>query len=213
LAEYSLPLITRAGVPGEGRERKLLGVVMSALALLAACAPLLLIRFPQDPPLPDALREKPRAEILAAPASLSPQHPQMEIPAPSWLTRVSHIYMVSLLTNAAHVAQGETVAQLVATDDQDIPYIFNLRAGVDTAEWALDKRDLATGASHGLARPAQSWTVFAPTGEAFRARSYLSGLYLGGELSHIKNVRLRYLYDNPTGAKPVTLEIRRIFIN
>ncbi len=213
LAEYSLPLITRAEILSPGRQRKVLGIVMSALALLASLAPLLLVRAPQPPAPPAQLLERPRAELLSAPVSLSPDNPELELVPPNWLTGVQRLFVVSMLTNGVQVPQGEAVAQLVATDDQDIPHFFNLRAGVDTAEWALDKREVAAQAQHGSARLAQSWLVYSPTGEAFSARTYFSGLFLGGDIYRLREVRLRYLYRNPPGRPPLTLEVKRIFIN
>jgi hypothetical protein len=213
LAEYSLPLLGRPSLVRHGGQRKTLGLVMTALAVLASLTPLLMMRTEAAPPPPALLAERPRAELLPAPVSLSPDNPEVSLGAPSWLTRVSRVFVVSLLTSAAEVEQGEAVAQLVVTDDQDIPHIYNLRAGVDSAEWALNKRDVAAIARHASARPAHGWVVYAPTGEAFEARDYFTGLFLGSEVNRVKSVTLRYLYRNPPGRAPVTLDLKRVFLN
>lgn len=213
LVEYSLPLLGRPELSVQQGQGKAQGVILSALALLAALSPLLLARPPaalsESPHLPAASR----ADLLTQPRVLDPEHPEMEIKVPSWLTGVTRVFVVSILAHGLEVDQGEAVAQLVATDDQDIPHIFSLRAGVDTAEWALNKREVATHARHSPARVAQAWQIFEPTGEAFQAHSYYSGLYLGSEVHRIKSVTLRYLYQNPPGRHPVTLEVRRVFLN
>ncbi len=213
LAEYSLPLLGRPSLVRNASQRKTLGLIMTALALLASLSPLLGVRTAAAPPPPPMLTEKPRAELLPAPISLNPQNPEVTLPVPTWLTRISRIFVVSLLTSAAEVPQGEAVAQLVATDDQDIPHIYNLRAGVDTAEWALSKRDVAAIARHTAARTAQSWVVYAPTGEAFESRNYYTGLFLGTEVNRLKSLSLRYLYRNPPNRPPVTLDLKRVFLN
>ncbi|CAO0824040.1 DUF4153 domain-containing protein [Desulfarculales bacterium] len=214
LAEYSLPLLGRSELTVlQDRQGKAQGVILSSLAILAALSPLLLARPPiadtEPPPMP---RES-RVELLPQPRILDPDHSEMELKVPIWLSGISRVFVVSLLANGGELTQGEAVAQLVATDDQDIPHIFSLRAGVDTAEWALEKREVATGIRHAQARPAQSWQVFESTGEAFQAHTYYTGLFLGSEVHRLKGVTLRYLYQNPPGRHPVTLEVRRVFLN
>ncbi len=214
LAEYSLPLLGRPELTGlQGRQGKAQGVILSSLAILAALSPMLLARSPATESELAPFPSESRAELLAQPRTLDPGHPEMELKAPSWVSGISRIFVVSLLAHGGEVAQGEAVAQLVATDDQDIPHIFSLRAGVDTAEWALNKREVANSTRHAQARPAQTWQVFEPTGEAFRAQSYYTGLFLGSEVHRLKTVTLRYLYKNPPGRHAVTLEVRRVFLN
>jgi hypothetical protein len=188
-------------------------VILSCLALLIALSPLLLVRQPAAEARPSRLPAAARADLLAQAFTLDPDNPELEFKVPTWLSGVTRVFVVSLLAHGLEVGQGEVVAQLVATDDQDIPHIFSLRAGVDTAEWALEKREVSTYIQHAPARVAQSWQVFEPTGEAFQAHAYFSGLFLGSEVHRLKTVNLRYLYQNPPGRHPVTLEIRRLFLN
>ncbi|MBI4800416.1 MAG: hypothetical protein HY794_17130 [Desulfarculus sp.] len=213
LVEYSLPLLGRPELTGQQGQGKTQGVILSALVLLAALSPLLLVRPPAAESSASRLPAASRADILASPRTLDPEHPEVEIRVPPWLSGVTRVFVVSLLAHGLDMAQGEAVAQLVATDDQDIPHIFSLRAGVDTAEWALNKREVATHVRHAPARVAQAWQVFEPTGEAFQAQTYYTGLYLGSEVHRLKSVTLRYLYQNPPGRHPVTLEVRRVFVN
>jgi hypothetical protein len=214
LAEYSLPLLGRPDLAALHRQQgKAQGVILSCLAILAALSPLLLVRQPNGeagrPPVPSDSR----ADLLPQPRNLDPAHPEIEMKVPAWLSGISRVFVVSLLAHGGDVVQGEAVAQLVATDDQDIPHIFSLRAGVDTSEWALQKREVATHTQHAQARPAQTWQVFEPTGETFQAQAYYTGLFLGSEVHRLKSVTLRYLYQNPPGRRPVTLEVRRVFLN
>ncbi len=212
LAEYSLPLLGRPALFSTGGRRKSLGVILSALAVMLAFSPLLLTPPYQPPRLLERQFGRARAELLEKPISLGPENPEVELEVPTWVTGLSRIFIISMLVNGSEVEQKATVAQLVATDEGDMPHIFNLRAGIDTAEWALAKRELATQAKHGPARVASSWIVYTPTGEAFNAHSYFSGLYLGRKVERLRSVRLRYLYRNQPGRPPVRLDIKRIFV-
>lgn len=212
LAEYSLPLLGKASLISSGKERKPLGVILSSAALMLAFTPLLWLQPVRAPGEPLGATMSSRAELLAAPTSLGPKNPELEVKVPQWVQGLTRVLMVSLLTNGMDVPQGEIVAQLVAVDDTDLPHIFSLRAGIDTAEWALAKSELAAGAKHGPAPIARTWTVYSPSGEAYLAHSYLTGLYLGRKVGGLKSIRLRYLYKNSPGRPPVRLQVKRIFV-
>lgn len=213
LAEYTLPLLGRPNWMGLGRERKLPGVILSALALLLAFSPLLLIIPYQSPSAGVRSLEEARHELLAGPVRLGPDNPELTLKPPAWLNGLSRVFVVSYIQGGAALRQGEPVVQLVAVDEQDLPHIFNLRAGIDTAERDLNKREVAAVARHGPARVARARIVYTPTGEAFSAQTYFTGLYLGRRVTLLKSVRLRYLYQNPQGEPPVTVELRQVFLN
>lgn len=213
LAEYTLPLVSRTPAWGSGLERKPLGLLLTSAALLAAVSLLLLQPVPSYRPVPVYREARARAELMTGAVTLSPDNPDVSLPVPQWLSDLKRVFVVSLLGNGMEVPQGATVAQLMAVDEQDIPHIFHLRAGIDTAEWALEKRDVARRVRHDPARYAQTWLVYTPTGEAFHAHSYFTGLFLGTEVNKLKSVHLRYLYKNPPDLPPVTLDLKRVFVN
>lgn len=212
LAEYSLPLMGRSRVFDLGPDQKVAGVFCSCLALLAMLAPFLLLGPPSNPRLPKVFSERSRAVLLEEPVPLGPNNPEIELRTPTWLSGLTRIFVVSLLDNAAQVQQGQSVAQLIATDDQGLPHIFLLRAGIDSAEWDLQRRSMATLAQHRPARLASTWLVYTAKGEAFRGHDYYSGLYLGRTIDRLQSVRLRYIYRNPPGRPPVTLVLKRVFV-
>ncbi len=212
LAEYSMPLLGRTRAFDLGPDRKVAGVFCSALAFMAALSPFLLMAPPENPAFPEMFAERGRAVLLDKPISLGPDNPEVELRSPTWLSDLSRVFVISLLSSGAEVKQGQSVAQLVATDDADLPHIFQIRAGIDTAEWDLEKRAVATRARHRPARLASTWLVYTPKGEAFRAHDYYTGLYLGRTVKRLKNLRLRYLYNNPPGRPPVTLVLKTIFV-
>lgn len=211
LVEFSLPLLGRLESP-QGGQRKVLGVLLSSLAVVLSLAPLWFVE-PHRPPLQaKRLLAQSRAQILPASTLLGPRNTTLEMKVPAWASGLSRVMVVSELIGAQDVAQGEPVAQLVAVDDSEVPHIFTLRAGVDTAEYALNKRDVATVARHRAARRARSWMVYTPVGEAFWANSYFTALFLGREVYRLDSVTLRYLYKNPPGKTPVRMEVRAVYL-
>lgn len=212
LAEYAQPLLGRSETPRLGRDRKVVGVYCSFLALLAALSPFLLMRPPTNAHLPSYFADGARAVLLRDEMVLGPHNPEVEFKPPTWLTGLSRVFVISLLSDGAQVEQGQVLAQLIATDEQDLPHIYQLRAGIDTAEWALDKRELGLVARHRPGRLASTWIVYTASGEAFMAHDYFTGLYLGGRVERLTSVRLRYLYKNPPGKPPVTLVLRKVFL-
>ena len=213
LAAYSLPLLGRQEWSEPRPEGRLLGTMVSALALLVALSPLLMMNRPQIEPEGAEILSLSRAELLPVPLHLGPDNPEIVLKAPSWLNNVSRVLVVSLLANGAQVQENQTVAQVIVLDDQGIPHVFNLQAGVDTAEWALAKRSVSLSARHRPATVAQSWLVHDPSGETFSAQSYLSGLFLGSKVNRVESVTIRYLHENPANATPVSLELRRVALN
>lgn len=213
LAEYTLPLLGRANWMGLGRERKLPGVVLSSLALLLAFSPLLLTLPYESPTAWARSLQHVRLELIKRPIILGPDSEEVELKPPYWLNGLSRVFVVSNLRRGTQVKQGEPMVQVVAMDGEDLPHIFNLRAGIDTAEYNLNKRDVAAKAKHGPARVSRSRIVYTPAGEAFSAQSYFTGLYLGRQVVMLKSVRLRYIYKNPENVPPVLVELERVFVN
>ncbi len=211
LVEFSLPLLGRPETP-QGGQRKVLGVLLSSLAVVLSLAPLGFVAPHRQPLQAQRLLAQSRAQILPAIVLLGPRNTTLEIPVPAWANGLSRVLVVSHLIGAKDVAQGEPVAQLVAVDDSEVPHIFTLRAGIDTAEYDLNKQDVATVARHRAARVARSWMVYTPTGEAFWADSYYTALFLGREVNRLETVTLRYLYHNPPDRTPVRMEVRAVYL-
>ncbi len=213
LAEYTLPLLGRPSWMGLGRERKLPGVVLSSLALLLAFSPVLLTSPYESPAAMARSLEYVRLELIKKPVLLGPDNPELDLEVPYWLNGLSRVFVVSSLKNGTAVKQGEPMVQVVALDGEEVPHIFNLRAGIDTAEYDINKRDVAAVAKHGPARVSRSHIVYTPVGEAFSTQSYFTGLYLGRQVKMLKSVRLRYIYENPANTPPVLVDLERVFVN
>ncbi len=208
LAEYSLPLIGGENVARLPRRHRPLDIGLTIIAVAASLIPLGL-KYVQAPPAA-AYSPPSRVAILEKPLTLGPDNPEVVLTAPAWVTGLSRIHAISHLNEAADLTQGEPVAQLIATDAQGVPYVFLLRAGVDTAEEEFDRRAVNSRIAHSKARVAGSRTVCAPTGEAYEAHDYYTGLFLGRRVGSLVDVTLRYVYKNQAGKEPVLMTIQKI---
>ena len=212
LAEYSLPLLGRTELAGSDGKAKLLGVLFSCLALLFSLTPLVISKPVSHPAPPAAYMQRARNELLSSPITLDASHPEVEFKPPVWLKSLSHVFVVGYLTGSASIKQGDPVAQLVAVDDLDLPHIFNLRAGLDTADRDLDRRAVAAKAAHHLAMVDKKWVTFTASGEAYPAYSYYTGLFLGRPVDSLASLRLKLVTRDPAKPVPYRLTITRLFI-
>ena len=211
LAEYSLPLLGRERFMHVGRDRKVLGVMLSAMALLAAFVPVLFTPAYQKTSPPSEFFGRSRRELTQKTVVLSPSNPVVNFHPPSWLSGLTHVFVISQLSGGSQVKQGTVMAQLEIMDDLGILYVDELRAGIDTADGDLARRGSKLPSKHGPARLAASKLVYAPTGEAYTNQQYFTGLFLGREVRRIRRVRLRYMYKGSEDP-PVKLKIHRVFV-
>src|SRR5438876_801666 len=105
------------------------------------------------------------------------------------MTPATEIQVVSLLSDAVGVAQGQEVARVEARLATGRSFELSLRAGVDTAEWSWERPDVRPRVAHQLAPVFGTWM---DPGAGFAAHRYLGRLRLPG----------RYLVDG------VSLEAR-----
>ena len=117
---------------------------------------------------------------------LDPGRPRF-FPLP--ITPATEVQVVSLLSDAVGVAQGQEVARVEARLATGRSFALSLRAGVDTAEWSWERPDVRPRVAHQLAPVFGTWT---DPGAGFAAHRYLGRLRLPG----------RYLVDG------VSLEAR-----
>jgi hypothetical protein len=89
----------------------------------------------------------------------------------------TEIQVVSLLSDAVGVAQGQEVARVEARLATGRSFELSLRAGVDTAEWSWERTDVRPRVAHQLAPVFNSWT---DPGASFAAHRYLGRLRLPG---------------------------------
>jgi hypothetical protein len=100
-------------------------------------------------------------------------------------TYARSVRLVSSLSEAVTVPQGETVAVVHVRLVSGRRLSFPVRAGVETAEWAHDRADVRPLAAHRLAPIAESWQV---PGQGFSGHRYqgsfdlLSRYFLDGVL-------------------------------
>ncbi|MEP7198402.1 MAG: hypothetical protein ABI874_01180, partial [Chloroflexota bacterium] len=85
---------------------------------------------------------------------------------------VTRVRVVSALEHAPLIPQGEVVARVIVGDGQGRETVWPMRAGIETAEWALERDDVRPIARHGLAPVAFSF----PASDDF-SPSYTRHLY------------------------------------
>jgi hypothetical protein len=107
----------------------------------------------------DVIVEGPRPHLFAVP-----------------FTRATEVRIVSFLAGAGAVEQGRIVAECVARLANGREIWVPILAGVDTAEWAWDRPDVAASVRH---RKAQVYRSF-PVREGFLGHQYLGVLRLPG---------------------------------
>lgn len=100
-------------------------------------------------------------------------------------TYASEVRLVSSLSEATAVPQGETVAVVHVRLVSGRVLSFPVRAGIETAEWAHDRADVRPLVAHYRAPVADSWPV---PGQSFSGHRYQGGF----------DLRSRYFLDGVT---------------
>jgi hypothetical protein len=98
------------------------------------------------------------------------------------VTAATELRLVSSLAEATEVGQDEVVAAVHVRLATGRTLAIPVRAGIETAEWAHDRRDVKPLVRHHRAPVAESWPV---SGEAFSGHHYQGAL----------DLRARYLVD------------------
>lgn len=81
--------------------------------------------------------------------------------------------LVSLLSNSAHISDGEPIVRITLVSSDGQQRALELQAGRDTAEWAWDRPDVSKAVRHRRAEVAES--IFAQSQEGnFAAHRYLA---------------------------------------
>lgn len=150
---------------------------------------LLGVRFVQVPT--DALVVAADASGLGEPLDvvLEPPRPHL-FPLP--ITRATEVRLLSFLSGAVEVPDGQVVAECTARLASGREVVLPVRAGVDTAEWAIDRPDVAGRVRH--ARPPVHARF--TTGQGVAGNQYLARLPLGARYA-VRSLRLRALPGAP----------------
>jgi hypothetical protein len=114
---------------------------------------------------------------------LQPPRPHL-FPLP--ITRATEVRVVSFLTGATAVEQGQVVAECVARLASGREIWLPIRAGIETAEWAWERPDVRLGVRHAMARVHASF----PAREGFTGHEYLGVLRLQGRFA-VSSLRFR----------------------
>jgi uncharacterized protein YbaR (Trm112 family) len=84
----------------------------------------------------------------------------------------SSLRMHSYLGHSADMADGEVAARLWVRDSSGREEVFDLRAGIETSEWAYDRPDVLERVKHSRAEVSMTWTL------PFTVHTYVADLPL-----------------------------------
>jgi hypothetical protein len=135
------------------------------------------------------------ADYLGEPLDVAVEPPRPHLfPLP--ITRATEVRIVTFLSGAVAMEQGQVVAECVARLASGREIWLPIRAGVETAEWAWERPDVRATVRHGKATVHASF----PAREGFAGHQYLGVLPLGGRFA-VDSLRFRAW----TGAPPLWL--------
>ncbi len=122
-------------------------------------------------------------------------NPFASLPANVWLQvpqlDLAGLDVESYLSHSTHLPDGELVAELVLRDASGREERIPLRAGLDTAEWAYEREDVAAKIAHAMPQVATTWPAISgwPPGE-HPGHSYVARVALDAPL-RLKEVMWR----------------------
>jgi hypothetical protein len=117
----------------------------------------------------------------------NPQTARIELPRPASATKLA---VVSVLACSTGLEEGAEVLRILVTDVSNKTQILNMRAGVDTSEWAYDCEQVRPQMKHGRAAIFKSFP-FENGGAPCDGHQYLTGLPLKG-LDAIKSIEFEW---------------------
>jgi hypothetical protein len=101
--------------------------------------------------------------------------------------------VISSLRWATNVPQGAQIARITAVETTGRQQTFLLLAGVHTAEWAWERRDLRGRIGHELPRVAHTWQQQDGRAPPFPAHHYFAEFPLGGRVA-LQRVEVQFLH-------------------
>jgi hypothetical protein len=206
LASLAASVAAGTGAIVVPRFHRFLPIAMTGI-LLAACAPFLLSPRPSPgvfhPPRPGGNERV----LLGEQVILSIRHPEHRLPVDGGPE--PRFIRVSLsLANALSVDHGSKVGEISFMGEGWSVERVTLRAGIEAAEWAIDRRDVSRQVRHSRPPPGESWIVQSPNGESFVAHRYHVDILLAGRTSG----EIRFRWNQPGGAKDMLLNIHKVLI-
>ena len=118
--------------------------------------------------------------------------------------RASHLEIVSHLGCSVEVEQDRPVLAIAARTGAGTVSTVELRAGRDTAEWAIDRPDLAGKLAHGRPPNAEPFASDGFNGQWFRSRVPLDA---GGQPADVASLALRWLAAPGPGINIRSIEL------
>jgi hypothetical protein len=156
----------------------------------------------------ESLSLKEGTPILKKCFVLSSKNNFLEIKVPGDVDLSSSLIFISNLSNAITVSQRAKIAELTVIGDKGISQKFGIFAGVDTSEWAIDKRDVKRVVKHQRAKIADTWIVTTPLGETFEAHHYYTEFGFNKPLEP-QRIQIQFTYS-PKKTSGFALNIKNV---
>ncbi|MBI3732549.1 MAG: YfhO family protein [Chloroflexi bacterium] len=129
----------------------------------------------------------PRAPLVNLVAS-SPSSQRTFVLSPP--QTITSLHIVSALEHAPQVNQGDTVAQIIVTDTLGRAMRLPIRAGIESAEWALERPDIRGFARHRLAPVVFSFTANDDSSTPYTRHLYQADIPVGENTASIRAIEL-----------------------
>ncbi|MHB8993355.1 MAG: YfhO family protein, partial [Chloroflexota bacterium] len=110
-----------------------------------------------------ALRgDESRASNVTVATALNLETDKQSLTVPARGILASGLRVHSYLGHSADMADGQAAARLRVTDASGRAWSFDLRAGIETAEWAYDRPDVRSRVQHQRATVSMTWNLPTP---------------------------------------------------
>ncbi|MCD4652953.1 hypothetical protein K8T06_03360, partial [bacterium] len=120
---------------------------------------------------------------------------------------ITAIELETRLSRSAHMKQGVKVAEIISEKKNMPVMIGELRAGIDTAEWAYDRPDVLKIIRHDRPEISKTWTVTELNGTSYKGHAFRSSKIYSPPLE-TKRLTIRNILDNEDTAILTVSQLR-----
>ena len=104
----------------------------------------------------------------------------------------THIRITSHLGCSVSLGQGTSIADVIVTDKDSRKSFIPVRAGIETAEWAWERPDVASSVKHGLVKQREPFPASGFTGNWYVSELPLSA---DGKTVHTASIGIQWMLD------------------
>ena len=149
-------------------------------------------------------------EIYTEPSEieLSNKYPVKEISLPPVTPLAKGLRIESVLTDSINVVQGQKVGTVNVIFTDKTTEKFDIKAGIDTAEWAIKRKDVQPVIKHKIAKVSQTRIEDALLWKPFKACRYYTEFNFNNSGKKIDKLSIIY----QKSVEPFSLVINKMFV-